>query len=65
MRGFRSCADGGFHAVVDLDLEVEELGSFGFRLCQFVEEIVEEEEVIEEVAEGKGGGGQLWPGGWW
>lgn len=46
------------HAIVDLDLQVEEVAVFGLRLGQLVEEVVQQEEVAEEVPHRERGGGR-------
>jgi hypothetical protein len=57
--GLGTRADCALHAVVDLDLQVEELRILCFCLGQLVEEVVQQEEVVEEIAEGD----RLRPGG--
>jgi hypothetical protein len=51
LRGLRASTDCRLHAVVDLDLKVEELRGLRLGLGQLVEEVVQQEEVIEEMAE--------------
>jgi hypothetical protein len=50
---FGSGAYCALHAIIDLNLQVEELCIFSFCFCHAMEEVMKEEEVVVKISERK------------